>query len=509
NAGDFDCGIGELNKNFVEPNKIKMNAFICNITDSNNLSGNGMHEVKIGLNITNHLWNDTTLNRSESASLSVAFKNIGDLTFAKEHLYWEVSSEPSENPENIWIDACLTPGNCYKQFTVDLAPGTSVTYNSAWSSDNYKYGKYIFRAWVRFPNLNNPNYPVYGQFPVAIFIQAKPPTNLSIVSVSPTLIDRDKETINTEDAVNIKIRAKCDDNLDGENLTVSVWVKSNQNAKYLACSDQQMPKSMSDDYYGTCIWNPPNNMSDDDLGLFDIKFKVTSPGGRYKISDYNKNEDKFKVEDIIFPTIYWAGNTTNLHIGGVANYGSNNTGINFIINQNCHDPAIPLYEDGNPNSLRLCGINPFIPDLTCSINNGNFLCYIKDLKLTNKITNLSFILTDNKNLSGCANLIINLDGMINHVELNQRKLFLNIFEPINYTSNISNYGNIGWHGEIYNQTRNSICSFRDGNPNQEHCSVRYSDKNSFINLQNGKTRKFNYIGYSSYILGTYKNHSMN
>ncbi|MCK4429300.1 MAG: hypothetical protein KAU95_02910, partial [Candidatus Aenigmarchaeota archaeon] len=239
-----------------------------------------------------------------------------------------------------------------------------------------------------------------------------------------------------------------------------------------------------------------------ELGNYTCEVRVVDNEG---LEGRKSEPNIFRTIDLQVSITNFYGNTTDFYLEGKAKILPENLDITNVLNLCYCGYPNPLYLGGN---VEKCGI---LNNCTY-LGPGKFKCYIRDLRLTDVLTNISFIITTNAfsiNLSGYDRKEIDISGAINSVELSQRKLFLNIFEPINYTINISNYGNIGWHGEIYNQTRNSICSFRDGNPDREHCSVKYNDKNSFINLQKGKTKKFNYIGYYSHILGTYKNHSMN
>jgi len=548
NSGNFDCKIGELNKKFAEINSVKTNTFICEVIDSNDIAGSGTHDIDIGLQVVSHVWNDTSLYHDETASFNVTFKNIGDLTFAKEHLYWEVSSKDKTNPETDedchntgWVDACGHLGKyegdphnscgCYKQFDTNLGPGSSVTYSGSWKAKYHEFGNYNFSVWVRFPN-NDTQFTsiVAGQSPVTVSIIDKPPVNLTFMFALPSPVDRDKENPETNDVITIKVNAT--DYVDGvlgdkDELQqyLTIWVKSDQNNEWMVCENVTMSQIPYHNayYYGNCTWNPPNDMSDLDLGNFSVKFKVIGYGGRfvfpgtgYNTSDYSENKDKFVVDDIDIANLSWHfGNTTNLFFVGNATYISTNTGINKITNQTCSQPIISNISDGNentkedsnPSDLRLCGINHFVQDITCNITNGNFSCYVQDIKLNDKTVTFSYILTDEKNISGSEDITINLNGTINSIEIDDPDKFVNIYQPIYYTINFSNTGNIGWFGEIFNQTRIEIYSPKGENPitpADKHTSLFFKDATSWVNLMNGTTNNFShFLGYSNYVLGNY------
>lgn len=547
-SGNFDCNIGALDKNFTKQNAIKTNTFICEVIDSDDIAGNGSHDINIGLQATSQVWNDTTLYHDETASFNVTFKNIGDLTFAKENLFWEISSEDGTNPETDedchntgWVDACGHLGKyeddphnscgCYIQFDQNLDPGKTVTYSGSWKAKYHEFGNYNFSTWVRFPN-NETDFTtiVAGQSPVIVSVVDKHPVKLTFMFALPSPVDRDKETPETNDNITIKINAT--DYVDGVfgdkdelNQYLTIWVRSDQNRNWMICENvtmNQIPYHGAY-YYGNCSWNPPNNMSDADLGNFSVKFKVIGyggmyvfPGTGYNISDYSENPDKFVVEDIDIANLKWPdGNTTNLFFVGNATYLSTNTGIKNITNQSCSQPIIPDIPDGNNNTreninpldLRLCGINSFVQDLTCNVTNGNFSCYVKDIKLNDTTITFSYILTDEKNISGSEDITINLNGAINSIEIDDEDKFVNIYQPINYTINFSNIGNLGWFGNIYNQTRIEICSPKGENPitpADRHISLFFKNTSSWVNLAKGTTGNFShFLGYSYFVLGKY------
>ncbi len=548
--GNFDCDIGALDKEFAD-STLKTNTFICEIMDIDDIAGNGTYNIDIGLQATNHIWNSSSLYHDESASFNVTFKNIGELTFAKEDLYWEISSENGTNPETDedchntgWVDACGHLGNyegdphnscgCYIQFDQNLDPGNTVTYSGTWKAKYHEFGDYNFSSWVRFPN-NETSFTtiVAGQSPVTVSVVDEPPVNLTFISALPSPVDRDKENPNTNDIITIRVNAT--DYIDGvlgdkDELQqyLTIWVKSDQGNNWNICENVTMNQILTYEdtygshYYKNCSWNPPNSMSDPDLGDFDIKFKVLGYGSYsgivgdgYNISDYSENPDKFVVEDIDIANLSWPnGNTTDLFFVGNATYLSNNTGISNITNQTCSQPIILDIPDLNENTrkdvnmsnLKLCGINNFTAE-TCNVTNGNFSCYVQDINLNDTTVTFSYILIDEKNISGSEDKTINLKGAIDDfINISDPDRFVNIYQPINYTINFSNTGNIGWYGEIYNQTRVRV--FSNGTPEEvtlpTHISLDYSDNSSWINLANGTTGNFShFLGKSYYVLGNY------
>ena len=548
-GGNFDCNIGELNKNFAQYNTIKTNTFICEVMDIYNIAGSRTYNITIGLRATTHTWNDTTLYHDETVSFNVTFKNVGDLTFAMDDLYWEISSENGTNPEinedchnTGWVDACGYLGKyegdphnscgCYIQFDQNLVPGNTVTYSGSWKAKYHEFGDYNFSVWVEFPD-NETGFTniVAGQKIKTIKILDKSPVNLTFMFALPSPVDRDKETSKTND--NITIRVNATDYVDGvlgDNDELeqysTIWVKSDQNNNWMICENVTMNQIPYHNayYYGNCTWNPPNDMSDVDLGNFSVKFKVLGYGSYhdivgegYNISDYSENTDKFVVEDIDISNIAWSfGNTTDLIFIGNATYLSNNLRINNITNQTCSQPIILDIPDGNENTReninppdsRLCGINSFAQDITCTVINGNFSCYVRNIKLNDTTVTFSYILTDEKNISGNEDLTINLNGTIDDfINISDPDGFVNIYQPINYTINFSNTGNIGWFGEISNQTRIKIYSPAGENPvipSQEHISLDCDNNSSWVNLMNGTTSNFShFLGHSYYVLGKY------
>ncbi len=363
--GNFDCDIGALDKEFAD-STLKTNTFICEIMDIDDIAGSGTYNIDIGLQATNHVWNSTSLYHDESASFNVTFKNIGELTFAKEDLYWEISSEDGANPETNedcngggWVDACGHLGNyegdphnscgCYIQFDQNLAPEDTVTYSGTWKAKYHEFGDYNFGSWVRFPNKETGfTSIVAGQSPVTVSVVDKPPENLNFISALPDPVDRDKETSNTNDIITIKLNATdidypypngLGDSNEIEKLYITTSFKSDISTIFsgsglgISCLNKEMTYVNNILFSEDCTWNPPNNMPTSDLGKFDIQFKVDDNYGSSKTSSYSQNRDKFKVEDLNTTFKTTINSTSKLRIEGKIKFLSNNKNVK---NANVH-----------------------------------------------------------------------------------------------------------------------------------------------------------------------------
>ncbi|MCK4428757.1 MAG: hypothetical protein KAU95_00155, partial [Candidatus Aenigmarchaeota archaeon] len=308
-------------------------------------------------------------------------------------------------------------------------------------------------------------------------------------------VDRDKETTGTYDIIRITTGIYDQDDFDSGHVYITIYNSvggTEINSVDMSCIDTD--KNNWECFYD---YNPRN---DAPVGDYDVKIFARD---KESLTDETISNNLFLVEDISIIT-NWNGNTTDLYMTGTAIYMSDSSGINSIIDQLCSHPTIPLNGDGIPANLRLCGVNSFIPS-TCSVGGGNFNCYIKDIKITGKSMTISYILTDNNHISGSKDITINLDGTMDYFEIDDPDKFVNPYQNITHTLNFTNTGNIGWHGEIFNQTRVKIYAPSNKNPGGiEHVSVHYFDQDSFVNLMNGEQGQFNYFGGAHYILGDYE-----
>ncbi len=315
------------------------------------------------------------------------------------------------------------------------------------------------------------------------------------------IVDRTKDSKIITSTINISAVISDNDNFtDILVVNATIIMHSGKEIRNLTMSCSQYNTTHGN---CSCIWdtNSPENLVDPEnleLGNYDVRVKVIDREG---LSDNLTENNVFEVKDLNISITKFYGNTTDFFIEGNAEILLGRGNIGNILSVAYCGYSKPLYLDGPTEKCGIARNCNLIPP-------GNFSCYINDLKLTDKLTNVSFIISTNDsevNLSGYENKIINLDGTIKLDKIDDPN-YVNIYQPINYTINFSNTRNIGWYGEIYNQTRVRV--FSSGTPEEvtlpTHISLDYSDNSSWINLANGTTGNFShFLGKSYYVLGNY------
>ncbi len=317
------------------------------------------------------------------------------------------------------------------------------------------------------------------------------------------IIDRNKDAPQTADIMYFNITAKDLDAIysDSEKLYITLRFRSDEGNTYggntvTNCVDKEMnlTNKSTGTFFARCWFNAPNSMSDGDLGYFDLEIIVRDNSSLKVISDFDTNNDLFKVEDIIIGDFEIINNTTFAYAEGEAKLISNNQPLFKISAQNC----------SYNGSIESCGIKPFSSD-DCNLSGYNFSCFILDLKLLNKTTSLRYIITNEYNVSGYFDYNITLNGTINSINITDKDKWVNPLDNVWYVINFTNNGNLGWHGRLWNQTRIMVFSRASQNPTRElHVSLNYSDPTSWVNLPKNKTGNFSYfLGKSHWVLGLY------
>ena len=317
------------------------------------------------------------------------------------------------------------------------------------------------------------------------------------------IIDRNKDAPQTADIMYFNITAKDLDAIhnDSEKLYITLKFRSDQGSTYEGssvtnCVDKEMSllNKSTGTFFARCWFNAPNSMPDKDLGYFDLEIIVRDSSNSTIISDFDTNKDLFKVEDIKIENFEISGNTTFAYAEGEAKLISNNQPLFKISAQNCSYNA----------SVESCGIKPFSPS-DCNLTIYNFSCFIFDLKLLNKTTSLRYIITNEYNISGYFNYTVTLNGTINSINITDKDKWVNPLDDVWYVINLTNNGNLGWHGRLWNQTRIMVFSRASQNPTGElHISLDYSDPTSWVNLPKNKTGNFShFLGKSHWVLGLY------
>ena len=318
------------------------------------------------------------------------------------------------------------------------------------------------------------------------------------IVATPTNVDRTKDAPITDNTVAISFfvsdkNGKC----NIQEIYITLYAPSGTKVIDIDIS------SSCTDYNSTtkrCIyhWTPH---SSSELGDYDVTLEVIDREG---LSESKTINDLFEVRDLEVTITKFYGNTTDFYIEGNAKLLPEYSNINNVLAGIYCGYPLPGHLGG---SLEPCGRLR-----NCNLlGGGNFSCYINDLKLTNNITNISFIITTNifGNISGYKNEIIILDGKVNSIKLSDSD-YVNIYQPIYYIINFSNIGNIGWYGKIFNQTRIKVFSLPDENPaNILHISLDYSSPDSYVDLANGTTsEESHFLGNAYYVLGAY-NYTLN
>ena len=308
------------------------------------------------------------------------------------------------------------------------------------------------------------------------------------ISTDRSIVDRNKETLETRDDLNFNVSIYDQDISDRGKVYITLTEPSGGkevNLAEMSCSD-------IDIHHWRCSYhyNPRN-----DAPVGDYNVTITAVDKQ----DYSAQKilpNFFKVEDISM-NISWFGNTTDMYFTGKATYLSNGEGIRNLSNQTCSQPKLPPGQDSSPENLRMCGVNAFQPS-TCTINGDDYNCYIQDVKITNKTAIFSYIITDSNGISGSADVAFLLNGTINYVWIDDLDGYVNPYQNITYFLNFTPAGDMGWWGRIYNQTRIGVYSESD---NLEYLS--YNESQSFINLLSNQSAQLFYIGHSKENLGIY------
>jgi len=326
------------------------------------------------------------------------------------------------------------------------------------------------------------------------------------------IIDRNKDAPQTADVMYFNITAKDLDAIhsDSEKLYITLRFRSDQNNIYQGsnvtnCVDKEMSliNKSTGTFFARCWFNASNSMPDGDLGYFDLEIIVRDNSSLKVISDFNTNRDLFMVDDIRIGDFEIINNTTFAYAKGRAYLVSENKNLTKIIAQNCsYSLPLGLYEEGA--KVESCGIKPFAPS-DCKLDGYNFSCFIFDLKLLNKTTSLRYIITNEFNISGYFDYNVTLNGTINSINITDKDKWVNPLDDIWYAINLTNNGNLGWYGKVWNQTRIKVFSPASQNSAGElHVSLNYSDLTSWVNLPKNKTGNFfHFLGKSHSVLGLY------
>jgi len=325
-----------------------------------------------------------------------------------------------------------------------------------------------------------------------------------------SIVDRDKETETTRDVITFTADIYDQDNFDRSRVLITIANSLGNNEVFeeeMDCEDIN-----SNNWRCTYAYNPRN---DAPLGLYSISVKAIDSLGLSDTENYN---NFFLVEDIAVRDITWEGwagdNTTDFIFRGTVRTLSNNQPVSLLIDQRCSEPIIQNIDDGNydtrldadPDHLRLCGVNSF-SDSRCYMTGGaNFECYVQNLKLTSKNPTFSYILTNSDGISGSFDVNVTMECEIEDFGLDDEDRYVNPLQNITYSMNFTNSGDIGWWGEVYNQTHVSIWAPNEANPTGgEFVHVGYADRDSYINLESGANRKLSvtFNKNAHYVLGGY------
>ncbi len=415
------------------------------------------------------------------------------------------------------------------EFQLDVSD--EKTFSLEKEASAFGYGYLNITSHIRDDNVDTDNDTSYGEFyqdALDICFQGEtcynswyliidtPPYGINLTwfgnKDGNKIVDRNKEAPQTADIMFFNITAKDLDAIynDSERLYITLRFRSDQANIYEGnsvtdCVDKEMQliDKTSGTYFVTCQFNPPNSMPDIDLGYFDLEIKVRDKWGKETTLDFDANKDIFKVEDIKVENLVILNNTTFSLAKGKARLLSNNKPLSSITAQNCsYTLPLKLYEEGA--DVELCGIKPFVPT-DCKLSGYNFSCFILDLKLLRKNTSVRYVITNEYNISGYFDYNVVLHGTINSLNITDKDKWVNPMDNIWYIINLTNNGNLGWHGKVWNQTRIKVYSLPSQNPaNILHISLNYSYNSSWINLPNGSTSEFSYfLGNTYYILGLY------
>ena len=153
-------------------------------------------------------------------------------------------------------------------------------------------------------------------------------SDISILSVSPTQIDRDSGKYQV---VNISLNASDEDSSTLSfdlNLTEISLITDQATTYELNLENCTQYDTISETYRGFCLWNPPDAMTDLELGMIDIN--ITFSDSRVNSSELFTNQ--FEVNDIeiiynssVFDKVYYS--YQNITPSAFVNYLSNSSPV--------------------------------------------------------------------------------------------------------------------------------------------------------------------------------------